>query len=125
MESNNLVNYLDEINQLYSFANKAWPSASEILDTYGTGGDDKTYGEGSKEILRNINAGRWGALEAVKRCSENPLKDPYIILDETEQEFNMKSLFDCTQKINKEFYATAANAVHYVIEYLLQHIRVV
>lgn len=62
--------------------------------------------------LRIVNAKMYGAKEALKRCEKNTTKDPIRVLDELEQEFESISLWDSTQKINKEHYNIASREVH-------------
>lgn len=62
----------------------------------------------------------YAAKEAVFRCSENLMKDPLEVLDTLANDYELKSLFDVKQKINKEEYHNAAEAVRELYNYLLK-----
>lgn len=102
-----MCNYYDDVQALSDYVEKEFPRMTPEINP-----------NLSLEQFREANSKYYGARQALIMCSNNMLKDPMLILDQLEQKYEMTSLWDTKQVINKMHFSNAAKAVRQMYWYL-------
>lgn len=77
----------------------------------------KNYSRKASSVNKKSDSQYWAANKALEECSKNMFRDPWDVLDELIDSFQVNGIFS-KQLINKEHYNNATEAVEDIKEFL-------
>lgn len=103
------INYYDDVCYLEAYVNSHYPRSIYENDSQ----------KHDVNEFRKADSKRWASRYVLYKCSQNFMNDPLDILESMENDFQINSIFS-KQKIIKEHYNNAVEAVVEIKNYLLK-----
>lgn len=101
----------------FSYEDDVWAIESFVRDHYPRETRITSNKEQDKLFIRKSNAKYWASRKALEECCKNLMRDPWDVLDEMINNFEVEGIFS-KQKLNKDYYNDVSETIQEIQNFL-------